>query len=137
MPFYNGSCEHLELFTETLDAVQDLVDNYSTAAPIVIMGDFNTTLPQTATLKSKWFHVRPYTVKILITHTLFVGRVVVGTWMVCGLSKGSPCVGYQWVSDGSSVGHRWDATRPPSTWHTHNPQASHPCPVHPLLHTGH
>ena len=39
-------------------------------------------------------------------YTLLVGRVVAGLWVVCGLSKGSPHVSYQWVSDGSSVGHR-------------------------------
>ena len=65
------------------------------------------------------------TVQTLITHTLFAGRVVVGTWVVCGLSKGSPHVGYQWFRNGSSVGHQWVITRPFSTWLTHDPQASY------------
>ena len=66
-----------------------------------------------------------HTVQTLITHTLFAGRVVVGTWVVCGLSKGSPHVGYQWFRNGSSVGHQWVITRPFSAWLTHDPQASY------------
>ena len=70
------------------------------------------------------------TVKTGNAYTLLVGRVVDGMWVVCGPSKGSPHEGYQWASDGSSVGHRWVTTRPPSTWHTHDPQASYLHLVH-------
>ena len=76
------------------------------------------------------------TVKILITHTLFMGRVVAGTWEVRELSKGSPYVGYQWVFDGSSVGHRWVTTRPPSTWTTHDSQGSLLHFDYCIVHTG-
>ena len=65
-----------------------------------------------------------HTVKILITHTFFVGWVVVSTWVVCELSKGYPYVGYQRFSDGLSVGHWCVITRPLTTWPTHDPQAS-------------
>ena len=53
-------------------------------------------------------------------------RYVGGTWAVQGLST---C--------GLSMGHWCVTTRPPSIWHTHDPQASNPCPVHSILHTGH
>ena len=91
---------------------------------------------QPCVMKGLLLYYRP-TVKILITHTIFVGRVVACSWVVCELSKGCPHVGYQWVSDRSSVGRWCFTTRPFTIWPTHDPQVSpvhiYYCVIHPGL----
>ena len=61
MPFYTGSSDQMTLYIETLDVLQDLLDTYSAGSPVILMGDFNTTLPQSETLKGNWYCVRPFT----------------------------------------------------------------------------
>ena len=40
MPFFNGSHDQTEFYVETLEILQEF------DGPVVIMGDFNTPLPQ-------------------------------------------------------------------------------------------
>jgi exonuclease III len=61
MPFYTGSSEQTELYVETLDMLQVFVDDCSGSAPVMIIGDFNTTLPQSPILREKWYRSRPFT----------------------------------------------------------------------------
>ena len=44
MPFYNGKCDQIDLYVETIDALQALIDQYASIAPIKIIGDLNTQL---------------------------------------------------------------------------------------------
>ena len=60
MPYWNSSDEQLELYTETLDNLQSLVDQHGDTAPVLLMGDFNTVLPQCNTLTSQWFKKREF-----------------------------------------------------------------------------
>ena len=46
MPFFNGSHDQTELYVETLEILQEFLNTYSPDGPVVIMGDFNTPLPQ-------------------------------------------------------------------------------------------
>ena len=45
MPFYNGKSDQTDLYKEAIDALQAVVDQYASIAPIKIIGDFNTQLP--------------------------------------------------------------------------------------------
>ena len=45
LPYYNGSVDQIELYGETLECIQALIDQYQ-GEPLLIVGDFNATLPQ-------------------------------------------------------------------------------------------
>ena len=55
MPFYNGKSDQTELYIETIDALQALVDQYASIAPIKIIGDLNTQLPTSQKLVKNWY----------------------------------------------------------------------------------
>ena len=61
MPFYTGSSEQTEFYVETLDLLQELLDTYSEGSPVMVLGDYNTTLPQSTTLRDNWYCSRPFT----------------------------------------------------------------------------
>ena len=58
MPHYNGSMEQIELYSETIDELQDMVDACGT--PYVIVGDMNATLPQKTFIQRNWHKKRPF-----------------------------------------------------------------------------
>ena len=45
MPYYNGKSEQIDLYIETIDALQAVIDQYAPMAPIKILGDLNAQLP--------------------------------------------------------------------------------------------
>ena len=51
MPFC--TCEQTELYVESLDLLQDLLYTYSEGSPV--LGDYNTILPQSTTLRDSWY----------------------------------------------------------------------------------
>ena len=55
MPFYNGKREQTDLYIETIDALQVLIDQYASIAPIKIIGDLNTPLPLSEKLSKNWY----------------------------------------------------------------------------------
>ena len=55
MPFYNGNSEQIDLYVETVDALQAVVDQYASIAPIKIIGDLNAQLPTSQKLAKNWF----------------------------------------------------------------------------------
>ena len=59
LPFYNGRAEQTILYTETLDAVQSILESCSNA-PVVVMGDMNAALPQSEHLNSTWYRHHPF-----------------------------------------------------------------------------
>jgi hypothetical protein len=62
MPFYqNGNLQQTELFVETLDALQSLLDKYGSLAPIKLCGDFNAKLPVRTKLNKQWYKRNGYT----------------------------------------------------------------------------
>ena len=55
MPYYSGNVEQTDIYINTLDSLQAVIDNYSMLAPVTIMGDFNVKLPMSPKLHSKWY----------------------------------------------------------------------------------
>ena len=55
MPFYNGKKDQTDLYIETIDALQVLIDQYASIAPIKIIGDLNTPLPLSEKLSKNWY----------------------------------------------------------------------------------
>ena len=55
MPFYNGKRDQTDLYIETIDALQVLIDQYASIAPIKIIGDLNTPLPLSEKLSKNWY----------------------------------------------------------------------------------
>ena len=60
MPFYNGGMENIEMYIETLEILQDIVDTYGDAGQIMFLGDFNAALPQQRELSRNWYKMRPF-----------------------------------------------------------------------------
>ena len=48
MPYYSGKGDQTDLYVETIDALQAVVDQYASIAPIKIIGDLNAQLPVAA-----------------------------------------------------------------------------------------
>ena len=60
MPYHNGQTDQLQLYMETLDILQDTLDVYSESTPVMIMGDFNASLPQHNLISNLWYKCRPF-----------------------------------------------------------------------------
>ena len=62
MPFYNGGMKNTEMYIETLEILQDIVDTYGDGGQIMFLGDFNATLPQQRELSRSrnWFKMHPF-----------------------------------------------------------------------------
>ena len=54
MPYYNGKSDQIDLYVETIDVLQALVDQYASIAPIKILGDLNAQLPTSRKLTNNW-----------------------------------------------------------------------------------
>ena len=50
----------MDLYIETLDQLQSIIDNCDPESPIAIVGDMNTTLPQLQELAPNWFRNKPF-----------------------------------------------------------------------------
>ena len=59
LPFHNGSSDQIELYGETLECLHSKIDSYH-GEPIIIVGDFNATLPQQQSLSHNWSKRRPF-----------------------------------------------------------------------------
>ena len=60
LPYWNNTKEQTELYIETLDMIQALIDTHCQTAPLTLMGDLNTSLPQKLLLGNKWSKVSPF-----------------------------------------------------------------------------
>ena len=60
LPFYNGSVDQTSLYSETLDKIQNLIDDCA-GTPVMIMGDMNASLPNKRQLDRHWHRCRPFT----------------------------------------------------------------------------
>ena len=61
MPFYTGSSDQIELYVETLDILQAAVVKCGASSPLMIVGDFNTSLPPSILLRGNWHRSQPFT----------------------------------------------------------------------------
>ena len=55
MPFYNGDISQTDLYLETTDVLQSIIDEYAAVSPIHIMGDLNVRLPNQQMLHTNWY----------------------------------------------------------------------------------
>ena len=60
LPFYNWSAEQIESYMDTLNKIQCLIDICGENTPVMVTGDFNTTLPQADTLVLNWYKRKPF-----------------------------------------------------------------------------
>ena len=73
MPFYTGLSEQTETI-ETIDLLQTIVDECGLDAPLMILGDFNTSFPQSPILKENWHLSRPFNKYSYILHEIICFR---------------------------------------------------------------
>ncbi len=60
MPFYNGDRKQTEIYMETVDIIQSVVDRYGALCPVNIMGDFNVQLPSDDILHKSWYRTSKF-----------------------------------------------------------------------------
>ena len=60
MPFYSGSKDQLELYVETLDLLQSILDKFAQDIPIMFLGDFNAQLPQQSYIQNNWYRCNKF-----------------------------------------------------------------------------
>ena len=65
MPFYNGDISQTDLYLETTDVLQSIIDEYAAVSPIHIMGDLNVRLPIQQMLHKNWYKKSVATTGIL------------------------------------------------------------------------
>ena len=70
LPCNDSKPETMELYIQCLDQIQSVIDNCANNAPFIIMGDFNTTLPDEDTLKENWFCNKPYKPRSAVLYEL-------------------------------------------------------------------
>ena len=72
MPYYSGNVEQTDIYINTLDSLQAVIDNYSMLAPVTIMGDFNVKLPMSPKLHSKWYKSKGFNTHSQILYDFIV-----------------------------------------------------------------
>ena len=72
MPYFNGKSEQTDLFVETIDELQAVVDQYASIAPIKIIGDLNTQLPTSQKLAKNWHTQRKFSIYSKILYDFLV-----------------------------------------------------------------
>ena len=61
MPYFDkGKPRQTELFIETLDILQGIIDEHASSCPIRLCGDFNVQLPQQAKLQRNWYRKKGF-----------------------------------------------------------------------------
>ena len=80
LPHDDQTVSSMECYMETLDRIQSVLDSKNNSAPVLIVGDMNTRLPQGKTLRKDWFRLRPFSKRsgllyeFLGENELFVGN---------------------------------------------------------------
>ena len=59
LPYYNGLSAQIELYSETLDILQSVIDDIG-PAPLMIVGDMNAALPSQVEISRRWYRLHPY-----------------------------------------------------------------------------
>ena len=60
LPHHDGTVNQCEMYMDTINKIQGIVDMNEDGVPLLIIGDFNTVLPQMDILKTKWFKSKPF-----------------------------------------------------------------------------
>ena len=81
MLYENHSKEQLELYMDTLDKLQSMLDDSSAKTPILHVGDVNTVLPQTTELNNLWYKKRPFSYRsYLLFEFLYENDLIVANF---------------------------------------------------------
>ena len=75
LPYNDGGKEEMELYLDTLGQLQ--LDQSDSEVPTIIMGDFNTVLPDTESPTEKWYCRNPYHKRSGILYEFLVKLVCV------------------------------------------------------------
>ena len=71
-PYFDGDKTRLAQYTETIDALQSIIDLYAGLAPFKILGDFNTQLPMSKKLHKYWYKEKGFTIYSSILYDFLV-----------------------------------------------------------------
>ena len=55
LPYNDNSVNSMDIYLESLDKVQCLIDDCDSEAPVILIGDMNTSLPRTQFLTREGF----------------------------------------------------------------------------------
>ena len=64
----------MDLYIETLDLLQCLLETASAKGPTVIVGDMKTTLPQMETLSPYWYKKSPFSYRSALLHDFLLAN---------------------------------------------------------------
>jgi len=67
LPYYKGTTNQIQLYSETLDILQSSLDTIE-PSPVMIVGDMNTSLPQHHQLSRYWHRTHPFNVYSYMLH---------------------------------------------------------------------
>ena len=70
LPYDDGTRFQTDLYIEVLDKVKSVLDSVSQSGPAIVLGDFNTSLPQKPTLSTNWHKVRPFSSRSAILYDM-------------------------------------------------------------------
>ena len=59
LPYFTGCVDQTTLFVDVLDQLQSVIDDCSDA-PVMLVGDMNTNLPQQHSLPRRWYRCHPF-----------------------------------------------------------------------------
>ena len=74
LPYNNHTQEQMDLYIETLDLLQCLLETASMKGPTVIVADMNTTLPQMETLSPYWYKKSPFSYRSALLHDFLLAN---------------------------------------------------------------
>ena len=65
LPYFNGSADQIDLYGETLQTLQVVLDSHQ-GEPLMVVGDMNASLPQQQPLARNWHRKQPFNVHSLM-----------------------------------------------------------------------
>ena len=72
MPHNDNTRDSLDLYVDTLDKLQCMLENSNQESPIYVIGDMNTVLPQTKVLPRNWFFKRLFSRRSALMYNFLV-----------------------------------------------------------------
>ena len=86
LPYDTSGSEQMDCYINTLDILQNIVDDCDKNCPIVIVGDMNTSLPKQSTLSPKWYNKKTFSTRSgLLYDFMYENNLIVGSFYRNGL----------------------------------------------------
>ena len=76
MQCYDGSTNTIQLYSETLEDVQSIIDT-NDPSPIMLVGDMNASLPQSDHLDHRWYRNHPFNQHSLLLYDFLLNNELV------------------------------------------------------------